>query len=141
MIPISKLNKLIAPTLIMLVFIFILPFASYAEKWRGPAHLGISTVGTFALAEIPTLFTDDYKVYNLYLFSGTLMLAAGFGKEALDEIVPGKKFTWEDIGLDLIGITLGITSHYLLMERRKRKIKPTLSLSHKNVEFKTTINF
>lgn len=109
--------------LLLILFCFPVQITRAAEQWRGPAHVAISTVGSFVLAEIPTLFTDEYQTHNLYFFSGTIMLVAGFGKEVYDEIVPGKKFTWEDIGLDILGITVGITSHYLLRERKKKKVK------------------
>lgn len=136
-----KLNKSKASTLILLMLIFFSAHKLYAEKWRGPAHLGISTVGTFVLSEIPTLITDKYKIHNLYLFSGTIMLAAGLGKEAYDEIVPDKKISWEDIGLDLIGITLGITSHYFLTERKKKKIEPSLYIDKNGFNLATNFFF
>lgn len=135
-------NKFKAPVLILPVLIF-LPFsASAGEKWRGPAHLVISTGGTFVLSEIPTRLTDNYKTHNLYLFSSTIMLIAGFGKEAVDECVQGKKFSWEDIGLDLIGITTGVLSHYFLTERKKKhKIQTSLNINQRKFNFTTSLNF
>lgn len=130
-----------ASIILILMLIFIFPKTNiYAESWRGAAHLGISTIGTFVLSEIPTILSDEYKTHNLYIFSGTIMLAAGFGKEALDEIVPGKKFTWEDIGIDVLGITLGVVSHYFLTERKNR-VKPALSIDSKSIEFSTSFSF
>lgn len=125
-----------------ILVLFLLNFTSNAaETWRGPAHLTISIAGTYILSEIPTRIKDDYKIHNLYLFSTTLMLAAGFGKEAVDDIVPGKIFSWEDIGLDLIGITTGVVTHYFLSERRKRKFKPSLSIKKGGINICTTFHF
>lgn len=125
--------------LLLLIFIFPKDIKS-AESWRGPAHFGISSVGTFILSDIPTILSNDYKIHNLYIFSSMLMLTAGFGKEVLDEIVPGKKFSWEDIGIDVLGITLGVVFHYFLTERKKR-IKPKLSIDSKSFNLSTKISF
>lgn len=135
-------NQFKAPALILLVLIF-LPFSVLSsEKWRGPAHLVISTGGTFVLSEIPTRLTDNYKTHNLYIFSSTIMLIAGFGKEAADEAVQGKKFSWEDIGLDLIGITTGVLSHYFLSERKKKhKIQSAFNINKKEINFTASLNF
>ncbi len=103
-----------------LILVIIIPINTFSEipGIRSAAHFTLSGLISFGLCELSTSIPGSYHLHNVYLFSATSTLTIGIVKEFYD-IGHNRHFSWEDIGVDVVGIAAGIVCYHIFRERKK----------------------
>jgi uncharacterized protein YfiM (DUF2279 family) len=99
--------------------------AGIPDQARPVMHFGISGGLAFGGCAVATTARPSGKRVAQYTIAASLATIPGVAKEWYDS-AHGKPFSLSDIGFDLLGVATGLTLHYVVRDRPRRRSRVTL---------------
>lgn len=94
--------------------------AGIPDQARSALHFGVSGGLSFGSCAIITTARPSGKRVGQYAIAASLATIPGVAKEWYDA-TQGKPFSLSDIGFDLLGVATGLTLHYIVRDRPRRR--------------------